>query len=151
MSETNASWGTPEPAITPMQHTDLAGFWIRFLAHICDGITIFFVILPFEIVAGITSGGTRTFFQVVGAAFGIYMQAKWTGARGGTPLRAKLGVLIIDKTDGSFIGFQRALVRVLMSYVSQFVLLVGYLWMLWDKDRQTWHDKVANSVVVRRS
>jgi uncharacterized RDD family membrane protein YckC len=26
--------------------------------------------------------------------------------------------------------------------------LLGYLWMLWDKERQTWHDKFANSVVV---
>lgn len=133
-----------------MQHGDLAGFWIRFLAHVCDGITIFVVILPFEIAAGIASGGTRSLFQVLGAAFGIYMQARWTGERGGTPLRAKLGVLVIDKNDGSFIGFQRALIRVLMSYVSQFALLLGYFWMLWDNNRQTWHDKVANSVVVRR-
>lgn len=25
----------------------------------------------------------------------------------------------------------------------------GYLWMLWDKDNQTLHDKVVNSVVVK--
>ena len=28
------------------------------------------------------------------------------------------------------------------------VFLLGYLWMLWDRERQTWHDKFANAVVV---
>ena len=27
-------------------------------------------------------------------------------------------------------------------------LLIGYLWMLWDKEKQCWHDKAANDVVV---
>jgi len=27
-------------------------------------------------------------------------------------------------------------------------LLIGYLWMLWDDEKQTWHDKVVGSVVV---
>ena len=26
---------------------------------------------------------------------------------------------------------------------------LGYLWMLWDKDKQTWHDKIVSTVVVR--
>ena len=28
---------------------------------------------------------------------------------------------------------------------------LGYLWMLWDKESQTWHDKIANDVVVPTS
>jgi uncharacterized RDD family membrane protein YckC len=28
------------------------------------------------------------------------------------------------------------------------VFLLGYLWMLWDSEKQTWHDKAANAVVV---
>jgi uncharacterized RDD family membrane protein YckC len=31
---------------------------------------------------------------------------------------------------------------------SHFVFLLGYSWMLWDSEKQTWHDKAANSVVV---
>ncbi len=27
-------------------------------------------------------------------------------------------------------------------------LLLGYLWMLWDPEKQTWHDKLATTVVV---
>jgi uncharacterized RDD family membrane protein YckC len=35
-----------------------------------------------------------------------------------------------------------------MSIVSAVVFLLGYLWMIWDSEKQTWHDKVAGSVVV---
>ena len=32
-----------------------------------------------------------------------------------------------------------------MSIVSAVVLLLGYLWMLWDPEKQTWHDKVGRA------
>jgi len=28
-------------------------------------------------------------------------------------------------------------------------VFLGYFWMLWDDDNQTWHDKVVRSRVVR--
>jgi uncharacterized RDD family membrane protein YckC len=28
------------------------------------------------------------------------------------------------------------------------VLYLGYFWMLWDREAQTWHDKLASTVVV---
>jgi uncharacterized RDD family membrane protein YckC len=59
-------------------------------------------------------------------------------------------VYILDEKDGSYIGTQRAAVRIIMSWVSGLVLLLGYLSMLWNPQRQTWHDRVAKSVVVRR-
>ena len=27
-------------------------------------------------------------------------------------------------------------------------ILLGYLWMLWDSEKQCWHDKAANDVVI---
>jgi hypothetical protein len=61
-------------------------------------------------------------------------------------------IRVIDFNGGGSIGYVRAGTRYLMSYVSGYVsgfaLLLGYLWMLWDGEKQTWHDKVSNSVVV---
>jgi uncharacterized RDD family membrane protein YckC len=31
------------------------------------------------------------------------------------------------------------------------VFCLGFLWMLWDPNKQTWHDKVAQTYVVRES
>jgi uncharacterized RDD family membrane protein YckC len=35
------------------------------------------------------------------------------------------------------------------SLVSGWVFYLGYLWMLWDSEKQTWHDKMVSSVVIR--
>ncbi len=38
--------------------------------------------------------------------------------------------------------------RQLVKIVSAAVLFLGYFWMLWDKEKQCWHDKAARDVVV---
>jgi uncharacterized RDD family membrane protein YckC len=88
--------------------------------------------------------------SLIGTLVSLYVLAYWTGSRGGSPLRVRLGVLVLDENNGSYIGTKRAIYRGLMSYVSQVALLLGYFWMLWDPKKQTWHDKVAKSVVVKR-
>jgi len=158
MSE-SANWQPPTPGISanfnsPLQSEKKAGFWMRFVAHICDGLNSLLVILPFQILNSILVDNNQktlaSLTSIVGGAATIYVLAKWIGERGGSPLRVKTGVLVLDENDGSYIGIKRALIRILMSYVSQIVLLLGYLWMLWDANNQTWHDKVAKSVVVQR-
>lgn len=36
-------------------------------------------------------------------------------------------------------------------FVSSLFLGLGMFWAIWDKDRQTWHDKIAGTVVIRRA
>jgi uncharacterized RDD family membrane protein YckC len=45
----------------------------------------------------------------------------------------------------------RAFARWIGRYVSALIIYIGYLWMLWDKEKQCWHDKFASDVVVRVS
>ena len=59
------------------------------------------------------------------------------------------GVRVVDADTGAIIGIPRAIVRNLVRIVSGLVFGLGYLWMLWDPRKQTWHDKAANTVVVR--
>jgi uncharacterized RDD family membrane protein YckC len=94
--------------------------------------------------------GATDIWTLLGTIASFLVLAYWIGSRGGSPLRVRLGVLVLDQNDGSFIGTRRAVYRGLMGYVSQLALLLGYLWMLWDPNKQTWHDKVAQSVVVKR-
>jgi uncharacterized RDD family membrane protein YckC len=71
--------------------------------------------------------------------------------RTGQPWGARIvGVKVIDERTGATIGFGRALGRSLFAnIISANVFYLGYLWMLWDDKKQTWQDKVVNSVVVR--
>jgi uncharacterized RDD family membrane protein YckC len=40
-------------------------------------------------------------------------------------------------------------VRSLTSLFSLVVAFLGFLWAGWDREKQTWHDKIAGTVVVR--
>lgn len=151
MSDNGGMWAPPTASeAAGTQHQDLAGFGIRLLANICDGIMVALVTIPISIVMAATSGTMNTLLGYVQFIVGFAVLAYWMGNQGGSPLRRKLGVFIIDETDGSFIGMQRAFMRIAMSWVSGICLLIGYLSMLWHPRRQTWHDRVAHSVVVRR-
>jgi len=78
----------------------------------------------------------------------IYVRAM--GKTGQTWGARIVGVKVIDERTGSPIGFGRALGRSLFaSIISANVFYLGYLWMLWDDKKQTWQDKVVNSVVVK--
>lgn len=72
------------------------------------------------------------------------------GPRGQTLGKKALGIRTVDATTGGPIGSGRALGRLLFkSFISGSICYLGYLWMLWDKNKQTWHDKVVTSVVIK--
>ena len=54
----------------------------------------------------------------------------------------------VDMTSGGPIGFERALIRYFARILSALPCCLGYLWMLWDRERRTWHDSFAHDVVV---
>ncbi len=55
---------------------------------------------------------------------------------------------MLDFRAGGSIGYGRGLLRYIARILSAIPLFLGYFWMLWDKEKQCWHDKIAGSVVV---
>ena len=144
-------WDAPEVlTISDISFEPKAGFWLRFVANICDGIMVSLVSIPFSIISASTTGTTDALSQAAQFVVSFFVLAYWVGNQGGSPLRRKLGVFILDQDDGSFIGQRRAAQRIMMSWVSGLVFLLGYLAMLRHPQSQTWHDRVAHSVVVKR-
>ena len=147
------AWNAPEPevvSISDIAFEPKAGFWLRFVANICDGIMVSLISIPFSIITASTTGTTASMSQAAQFVVSFFVLAYWVGNQGGSPLRRKLGVFILDQDDGSFIGQRRAFQRIMMSWVSGLVFLLGYLSMLRHPQSQTWHDRVAHSVVVKR-
>lgn len=55
----------------------------------------------------------------------------------------------IVRSNGSGIGFLRAFLRNHIGYmISGMFLSVGFLWILIDKERRSWHDQIADTYVV---
>lgn len=72
------------------------------------------------------------------------------GKRGQTLGKMALGIKVI-KTDGNTrVGYLSAFLReIIGKIVSAMIFGLGYLWMLWDSKKQTWHDKIAKTIVIR--
>jgi uncharacterized RDD family membrane protein YckC len=124
--------------------TERSGFWRRFAAALIDGIALGVVSGILRAILG--NGGGEGLGLVISLGYYTYFHGK----TGQTPGDAVMSIRVVDLRDGTGapIGYGRALGRALMSIVSAVVLLIGYLWMIWDSEKQTWHDKVVGSVVV---
>jgi uncharacterized RDD family membrane protein YckC len=120
-----------------------AGFWRRFAGAFIDGIVVGIADGILRAIAG-TGAGAGLGLVVSAAYFTAFIGAE----RGQTLGQMALGIRVVGLDTGSSIGYGRALLRWFVSIISAIVLFLGYLWMLWDKEKQCWHDKAANDVVV---
>ncbi len=119
-----------------------AGFWRRLGASILDGIILAVV----GVILGlILKGAGSALTLLVGLA---YFTLFVGGSRGQTPGMSALGIRVISFDGSGSIGYGRAFIRWIGGYVSAIVIFLGFLWMLWDKEKQCWHDKLASDVVV---
>ena len=131
---------------------ELAGLMDRFAANVIDS---FLLILPIMIViAVIGSSGHRLPMEltqfVLLAVPVCYHWFFWTRRSGQTPGKFALGIRVI-KTDGSQIGDTDALIRAIGYHVSAMLFGLGFVWALFDKNNQSWHDKMARTYIVRNS
>lgn len=78
----------------------------------------------------------------------FFLYVRGVAKTGQTWGRRALGIKVVDAATGAPPGWGKAIGRSLFTYFSGFLML-GYLWMLWDSNRQTWHDKVASTFVVK--
>ena len=109
-----------------------AGFWIRFLASMLDWILLS-LLVP---VAG----------PLIVLVAVVYFVAMWTW-RGTTVGSLVFGLKVVC-TNGEPVNLMIALVRSLASVFSGLVLFLGFFWAGWDREKQSWHDKIAGTVVV---
>ena len=123
-----------------------ASFGRRFVAFLLDVIIL-------GVVQGILWGLTNE-----GVAYGVgtllslaYYTYFEGSASGQTVGKRALDIRVIDFRSGGPIGHGRAFIRWISRILSTIPCLLGYFWMLWDGEKQTWHDKLATSVVVPTS
>ena len=141
-----------------------AGFGARLIAYILDGFIIGLVLVAvfmcsFTVIMltsdtgsdflGIIAGGTAIllFFVMLLAQF-IYFGYFWS--KNGQTLGMKLlGIKVIRRTEGEGLSFFRAALRGTLGYwISSLVFSLGFLWALFDENKETWHDKIFDTWVV---
>lgn len=136
------SYVEPHPAYSGRGSGPRAGFWSRFGAAFVDGLII-----------GLINLILVTAFKATGDLIGLVISISYFtvlegGPRGQTLGKQALGIRVIDADTGGPIGYGRGFVRYIGRILSSVVILLGYFWMLWDRERQCWHDKLAGDFVV---
>ncbi len=85
-------------------------------------------------------------------AFAYVLLFLFLMGRGMTPGKWLLRERVLDKMTGELAGFWRMLLRELAkNTISSIPFGLGFLWAIWDRDAQAWHDKIAGTVVVKVS
>jgi uncharacterized RDD family membrane protein YckC len=124
-----------------------ADFWYRLGAFLLD-----LVILGFPLNIALLAVENVVARQLFGIAAQIAYAVYFIGSGSGQTVGMRvLGIRAIDASTGGQVDYGRAFIRYLVSLGSALVCFLGYFWMLWDPEKQTWQDKVAQTFVVPTS
>jgi uncharacterized RDD family membrane protein YckC len=136
---------------------EYVGFWPRLGASIIDILLQLVVTLPLTfIVYGRFFAAPGQFFSGFADFVINYMLpataviAFWVYL-GATPGKMAMSAQIVDADSGERLTPGQSVIRYLGYIVSAIPFGVGFLWVAFDRKKQGWHDKMANSVVVRPS
>ena len=145
--------------LTTRQHLrgHYAGFASRFIAFVFDcaiSIGVFELALvassfAASVLAGDSIHWSRGNIWVVLGFFAwefFYYAYFWT-ASGKTPGMQLIGVQVVGR-DGSHVGTRRGLIRTLAFPLSFLLLGLGFLGILFGRDRRALHDSIAGTAVV---
>jgi uncharacterized RDD family membrane protein YckC/cytoskeletal protein CcmA (bactofilin family) len=129
---------TPTPSAVPLVPNATlprAGFWVRMAALLIDVILVGMIFGPVGAGELIVPGL---------AAYGAIM---WKLK--GTTIGGIVCSLRVVRLDDRPLDWPTTVVRALGCFLSLAVACLGFVWVVFDPERQSWHDKIAGTVVVR--
>jgi uncharacterized RDD family membrane protein YckC len=147
-----------------------AGFWLRFVAVIIDGILLYFVrkilFMPFGLGMGMRGmfhgrppQNINDFIPYIGLFirvaivssiiqwlyFSIMESSSWQATLG----KKALGLTVTD-LEGRRISFGRATGRYFAKIISTLILFIGYIMAGFTEKKQALHDIIAGTLVLRK-
>lgn len=150
-----------------IRNLEYAGFGRRALAYFTDALIIFLFSIviqtalghnPFQIFQSIDSldelqqvqsSTSSTMTSLVALLAGLaYYMIFYVNYDGATPGKRLMAIKVV-KEDGAKLTYPVVFIRFLGTFVSAFMIGIGYLWVLWDKRKQAIHDKLASTVVIK--
>ena len=138
-----------------MDDLEYAGFWIRTGAALIDSLLLLLIIGPvltfiygadywFDDSAIQGSWDVLINYLLPAVAVVIF----WV-YRSATPGKMALKLTIVDARTGGRPSTSQCIGQYLGYYIAVIPLLLGILWVGFDKRKQGWHDKMVGTVVIR--
>jgi len=138
---------------------EYAGFWRRLVAYLIDYLIIgagaFAVGFLIGIVAGVAGADVKggwlvAIYVITIAGYYLYYAFMESSANQATVGKIALGLKVTDE-EGNRISFGRALGRTVAKILSALILFMGFVMAGFTDRKQALHDKIAHTLVVRRS
>ncbi|HXI53245.1 MAG TPA: RDD family protein [Candidatus Saccharimonadales bacterium] len=139
-SEVPGSEGPPAAAASGVPAAQVllprAGFWARSLASLLDLLLVGFVV-------SLVFHRPRWFLLL----WVVYLLVFWTWRE--STIGGLLCGLKLARLDGRPMNSAVALVRLFGSFLSLAAFGLGFLWAAWSPEKQSWHDTIAGTVMVK--
>jgi len=131
-----------------------AGFWIRAIASVIDTILMMAVIVPVLMAVygqelmqpDRAPGVVDVLLQWVFPPLAVIVF--WV-TKSATPGKMLFKLRIVDAKTGGKPSTGQCIGRYFAYYASIIPFMLGFIWVAFDKRKQGWHDKLANTLVVR--
>lgn len=142
--------------VAPLQPpVPYAGFWIRLGASLIDTLLISLITWPILFLvygdtllqpsAPAVLGPAHVVISYLLPTLAVLIFWKYRSA---TPGKILLALRIRDVGGGDPTTAQ-LVIRYFAYLLSALPLLLGFVWVMWDKRKQAWHDKLSRTVVVK--
>jgi len=138
-----------------MEDIQYGGFWIRTGAAIIDSILVLIIIMPiltsiygsdYWATEKLVSGTWDVLLNYILPAIAVLVFWSYKSA---TPGKMATKLTIVDANTGKKPTTQQFIIRYIGYYVATLPLGLGIFWVAFDKRKQGWHDKMANTIVIQ--
>lgn len=139
-----------------MDNTEYAGFWVRTGAALIDcAILMLILSIPLSLIYGpaywLEDRLIFGFWDFILTYILPFLATIWFWLKFfATPGKMATRLEILDADTGTPITSGQAIIRYLAYFPSFLIFGLGIIWVGVDKRKQGWHDKIANTVVIRK-
>jgi uncharacterized RDD family membrane protein YckC len=132
-----------------------AGFWIRFVAYLIDGVLIYIIMFLLMAIFGVgmftdpasMDYGALGMIYVISIAISVgYFAGMESSSKQATLGKMAVGIKVGNE-NGEKISFLNAVGRLFSKIISGIILYIGFMMAGWDAKKQALHDKIAGTYV----
>jgi len=133
-----------------------AGFWIRFVAAIIDGVILFVLGMVVQLpLAGLLKS-PQPEIMLMGAgvaylievAIGATYEAVFISRFAATPGKMALNLKVV-RPDGSSVSLERAFARYFAKILSGLIFCIGFIMAGFDSEKRALHDMLCDTRVIK--
>lgn len=129
------------------------GFWRRLGASLIDSLTqfalVFVVLMVISLFLRNTPAISTAMEVLINLSMVVIVLFMWR-RYGATPGKMVLDMKVVDATTGELPSLKQCVIRYLGYMLSALPLCLGFISVAWNPKKQSWHDRLAGTVVISK-